>query len=1536
MLGLIKSTLLGATVFILLFISGKLSAQSVGNYTVSRTTGITYNSIVSSGNSFSAWRYTGGFSEDDNRSEATDIGFDYWYNGQRYTQFSVSTNGFLDFSSSIDDGGPDCDDYGYCNFRFTDRKESDATWLALAPFYDDMTTSGGIDPLGTSIKYLLSGSAPNRVLTVEWDAMAVYLNTSPDINFQVKIYETTGVIEYNYETMVNGTNTFSYTVGINASSISNTPTTSELLTQQSANSTNFSNSPQNNISTMPTANSRLTFTPLLPANPSGNLTFSGVTNTGMTLNWTDWATNEIGYVIYYSTDDVTYYYSTQTTVNTGTAAITGLSPSTTYYWKVYAVTEGTLSAPLSENANTLAPGTITSVQSGRWSRTTTWDCGCIPTAADNVIVQDGHTVRVRGTSEICNNLTIGQGLSGRVRFINNNPGDLTVNGNVIINSRATLDVNTTSDVTHILNLKGDLSNSGTLNLQSDANSLCVTNFTKADGNQVVSGTGATTNFYTLNINKGQINNTLEITSSSFSCDPDALTFISGGTFKFSSPGINNFSLFSTTKNIPTDGKIWMNSANSTMSFGAGINLLGDLILDDGIMVIGDAADENIISFGGNLEINGGSMSIAGRYDRNNSESTSNYVQTNGTLTLPVVGSTSTVRSPFGMDVVGSSLNISGGRVILEREGGSGTENLGYNTSGLSSNTVTGGTLQIGNSNTPAAQVMQINAASSIGNLLLNSTNATAQLSTNNLTVLNDVTLIAGVLDENNISTTLTGNWLATGGTYLPSSIGTVTFNGANQSITTAGSAFNHLILSGTGNKSFQDNLDVNGNLTNNAIMLPVNSGFLASVGGNWTNNGTFTRNNETITFDGAANQNIAGSSTNNFTNITVNKSGGNLSVESVVNLYQTLDIQSATIFDADGSGSGVFTLVSSATEDSRIAALATGASITGDLIFEKYFVGAGIKYWRHISSAVVGATIADMQNEIPISGAFAGNDNGTGVIPTNAFPSLYYYDNTTGLVTETKDDRWVVYPTSTNTELLTTTGTEARGYAIWVRDTGPTTFNLTGTVNQGVFDFNPTGNNEGWNLLGNPYPSDIDWDAVSGWTKSNIQGNAIHVWNGTQYLVWNGSIGSLGNGYIAKGQGFWIQSSAAAVGLSATESVKTSSAATTYRIFNNEQPSIVELSVTANGYNDRAYIQFNDSSAFEFDVTDAAKLTNPIFNLTTLSADSVELSINLLSGNKCAFDIPIRLTNTWDDSYSFAWTISQELFDLYQIELEDKYTAEVYDISDGASGFDFDIDDNPGSKSTERFVIHFKTSTINNFLASGSQNCEDINNASITVSTSQFGVEYSLWQDGLQINSINGTGEALKFELDSAQFVTGINSFMVKATQPTCTLEEIEIEVSLDLLVEPVVTYDANHNLLLNSTGQIGQWYNNESLLDITPSSSITPDLITGGAYSISVSNESCNLQSLPFLVTAIEEISNSNHIDIYPNPAKGYIEVRLTETIGQSVKIYLTDTKGRVYLIEENFSLSERIMLDKIPSGVYILILESDTSLHKAKFIKL
>ena len=66
----------------------------------------------------------------------------------------------------------------------------------------------------------------------------------------------------------------------------------------------------------------------------------------------------------------------------------------------------------------------------------------------------------------------------------------------------------------------------------------------------------------------------------------------------------------------------------------------------------------------------------------------------------------------------------------------------------------------------------------------------------------------------------------------------------------------------------------------------------------------------------------------------------------------------------------------------------------------------------------------------------------------------------------------------------------------------------------------------GWNLVGNPSPSTIDWNAASGWTKTKMDGT-IYVWDPADttggYKTWNGTTGNLGSGLIAPYQAFWVK-----------------------------------------------------------------------------------------------------------------------------------------------------------------------------------------------------------------------------------------------------------------------------------------------------------------------------------------------------------------------------------------------------------------------------
>jgi hypothetical protein len=874
------------TILVFLGISASVAySQSVGNYTPAYTTGITYSSIASTGNVINNWRNNIANENDDNRSNPVNIGFDFWYLGIRYTTVSISTNGFIDFSGAIYDGnaasGPGVvtcggaiayrqlpQAFSTSGCAATPPTSYSGTYIALAPLYTDLWVSGGTAALANSLRTQTIGTAPNRIFIAEYINFDDFAAGVASFNFQVQLYESTGQIQFVYGTMTgsSGPTTTNYTIGINNSTMSATPTAAQLLVQQTENTATFSNVIQNTLTALPASNSMLSFTSVVPANPSGTLTFTGVGNTTMTLNWTDWATNELGYVIYSSTDGINYTFARQVAANSTSAAFSSLFGST-YFWKVYAVTEGTLSSPLSGSQATLNGGNFVSAQSGPWNTGSTWVGGAVPTPGDNATIASGHTVTIDGSNSITNvtvNGTLLVGNDGTARTF-------TVLGDMSIS--ATGNFSSGSAATHSVVFGGNLINNGTLNLNPGGGSVTNATFSK-NGNQTISGTGATTAFNLINMNLGtSVSNTLEVTSSNFAAPSDFIT-LNNGTFKFSVPtNAVTIDIFSVPVTIPSSCALYMNSPNSIMYCHSTVNLSGDLTINTGTVRVGDAADENLVSNGANLIINNGLLEIGGRLTRPSYISVTNFTMAGGTLIANKFGSNdlappsgTNAAGPFTIDVPGSKFNMTGGTIIIRQSGAGGAGNLGYINTNVTNYLFSAGTIQIGDALTPAGNTMSITTDNTMANLLVNTTNGpTAQL-TANLTVSQTVNIGAtATLNCANKNLTIGGNF-NNDGTYTPGT-NTTTFNG-----TTA--------ISGASVTTF-NNVSITGSLAGHPVAMSVN--------GNWANNGTYTPNGGTVSFISAGNQTINGTSaTQTFFNLTVNKTGGTLSTAGGVT---TLTIQ---------------------------------------------------------------------------------------------------------------------------------------------------------------------------------------------------------------------------------------------------------------------------------------------------------------------------------------------------------------------------------------------------------------------------------------------------------------------------------------------------------------------------------------------------------------------------------------------------------------------------------------------------------------------
>ncbi|MEO8770604.1 MAG: fibronectin type III domain-containing protein [Ferruginibacter sp.] len=263
---------------------------------------------------------------DDGYFNALPVGFDFWYMGNRYTTVSASTNGWLTFGANITDP------------LYINNLASGAQRPVVAPLWDD------IDIISASnFSYKTTGSAGSRIFTLQWlNVKWDYSAAAARLSFQARIYESTGKIDFIYQ-QVGATVPTNPSASIGIASTLAGSGNYLSLNNASATPTANSNTETITINTRPANGQLYTFAPPIPAIPT-SLSFSGIGNTGMTLNWVDNATNERGYAIYISTDGgVSYNFVNQVAANTTSSIQTGLTSNITYFWKVYAVSEGGLS-----------------------------------------------------------------------------------------------------------------------------------------------------------------------------------------------------------------------------------------------------------------------------------------------------------------------------------------------------------------------------------------------------------------------------------------------------------------------------------------------------------------------------------------------------------------------------------------------------------------------------------------------------------------------------------------------------------------------------------------------------------------------------------------------------------------------------------------------------------------------------------------------------------------------------------------------------------------------------------------------------------------------------------------------------------------------------------------------------------------------------------------------------------------------------------------------------------------------------------------
>ncbi|MDX2188259.1 MAG: T9SS type A sorting domain-containing protein, partial [Bacteroidota bacterium] len=406
------------------------------------------------------------------------------------------------------------------------------------------------------------------------------------------------------------------------------------------------------------------------------------------------------------------------------------------------------------------------------------------------------------------------------------------------------------------------------------------------------------------------------------------------------------------------------------------------------------------------------------------------------------------------------------------------------------------------------------------------------------------------------------------------------------------------------------------------------------------------------------------------------------------------------------------TLVSNTTTTGRLAQVPSSAAYVGNITVQRYIPAK--RTFRFIGSPVVGATFNDWRNfgsTTPGIGMYV-TGNGTGSDAGSNVPTITPYLETVSGIQNIGFN-----PVTSG---MSTPLTNGVGYKVFVR--GDRTINLstnytpTNTVIQ-VSGTPAIGNvsppisftnygvlsQDGWNLVSNPYPSQIDWN--TGITRNNVD-NAIYIFDpissnttaiGDYFTYVNGVSAGINSGrsnpsIIASSQAFFVKANAANPTLTFTENSKTGSSNTA----NFREESIPNLLyVTLNKSNtaisDNTAIRFDNNATYNFDSDyDAYKMKNSSLNISSFDASGTDLAINTFPEYGIEEkQINLNVQSATNGTYSLFINNLNSFENSVDVYLIDNYLQKTTLLSDNQS-YTFDITSISGTQGSGRFKLVFK------------------------------------------------------------------------------------------------------------------------------------------------------------------------------------------------------------------------------------------------------
>ncbi len=524
--------------------------------------------------------------------------------------------------------------------------------------------------------------------------------------------------------------------------------------------------------------------------------------------------------------------------------------------------------------------------------------------------------------------------------------------------------------------------------------------------------------------------------------------------------------------------------------------------------------------------------------------------------------------------------------------------------------------------------------------------------------------------------TVKGNTLFTNGAQIDASAinSTVEYTGASSQFIPAGCFYNEEVFNLVLNNPY--NVILNGSLH----LLNALTGFSGHLDAK--------TNMPDLVFAGTTPQTIESSQYLNdeiYNLIVDNPEGVSLNTDFTVN--NILSINSGRLFIIGaGNNLTVNGLIANTTGTTGFI-LKSDATGTASLIHNTNNVGATVQRYisgdpeacHFISSSVTNQNIGGSWTPTGTYGNTTGYDLYVWNEPTNCW--IYKLDITSAV-------NWnMVHP---GTEFI-----PGRGYLYSVQAANPTN-EFIGNLNNGSMDiglsFSSTDATlKGFNFVGNPYPSSIDWQAPAGWTRSDLLnsggGYDIWIWNpaANNYGVCNSATGICTNSitrYIAPMQGFYVQAVAAG-NLGINNNVRVNDVSGSWFKNSGINTGLVSMVVQSDDNHsfDEARLQFG----YYTNQPGAAKLFSHVSTAPSLflSTENENSSVRYLTDIVDNPTVPVLFKPGENGNYTLKCTFNPDEFEI--VMLEDRQANYIQDMKMGNT-YSFKASK---TDSYDRFVLHF-------------------------------------------------------------------------------------------------------------------------------------------------------------------------------------------------------------------------------------------------------